>query len=447
MFIRNFFNDHLVKAVVIVLFTVSVTVIILFAVSTAQGSDKNATPLYRLLSSVLPINNPAEVTTYSLKNNETDYLVEKTPDEQQIDFTSLNLILCRRHGGKWTGVIKNPFYQDYRNEIKLTIRNLALAQGVRVTTENSSIFVPMKQYSKKVSLIFKTPADGYVTGTLCFYLDSRSPELRLYRSRIQYSFEKITEKLLTESDFDNNAIDIIRLFDTAAPEEDDGAIQQGSYKQYVHIRIPENRLYVKRWDTMLQRYVTVCSFVIAPGRPNRPSPLGRGIIYGKGRIVFRYLGGERAGQVVKVAQRFPGDEERGPVPYDKMRALYINVGGQMRYVIHSTTEYWNMGKMASAGCIRVGIDDMLKLYPIVQQDTPLHIEYETIDIHDGFITVYPDYYRRGTNTFSHAGAQLKKAGINIRLVDRHKLMELLENPESKPIPITALLISNEYTCR
>ncbi len=105
---------------------------------------------------------------------------------------------------------------------------------------------------------------------------------------------------------------------------------------------------------------------VAIGKPETPTPVGKGYIRSKGRIIFKYESGPRKGQIRKWSLLRNGKWVR--IPYSKMFGLGITVPGYNPYqfYIHSTTEDYTMGQAASSGCVRMRIKDMLELYPLVE---------------------------------------------------------------------------------
>ncbi|MFO1489594.1 MAG: L,D-transpeptidase [Kiritimatiellia bacterium] len=100
--------------------------------------------------------------------------------------------------------------------------------------------------------------------------------------------------------------------------------------------------------------------------------------------------------------RGPGKSSRGRIdptgetidmPYDRLRALKLELDGGRETILHATTEYWTIGFPVSHGCVGMNIDDMLKLYDLI--GTPpvdITITYQTVELRDGLLLFHPDVY-------------------------------------------------------
>ncbi|MBI2676618.1 MAG: L,D-transpeptidase [Candidatus Yanofskybacteria bacterium] len=111
---------------------------------------------------------------------------------------------------------------------------------------------------------------------------------------------------------------------------------------------------------------------IRVGKRGTPTPVGSGYVYEKReRPVFRYVDpGPQQGEVINYAECADGLKK---VVHSKMRALGIRIKNTDRYSIHSTTCSETIGKPLSNGCIGMTVQDMLKLYPLVQDKTIVKI--------------------------------------------------------------------------
>lgn len=70
--------------------------------------------------------------------------------------------------------------------------------------------------------------------------------------------------------------------------------------------------------------------------------------------------GDMAGQTVP-----------GGVPENPLKARWLGVNGAVG--IHGTSESGSLGSAASHGCIRMGVDDVIELYDLVDVGTPIYI--------------------------------------------------------------------------
>jgi len=141
------------------------------------------------------------------------------------------------------------------------------------------------------------------------------------------------------------------------------------------ISLPQQLILINLTTKTLEFYdqdklVFECSVRI--GKRGTPTPLGIGFVYEKrDRPIFRYVDpGPQQGQVVNYAECGDGLKK---VIHSKMRALGLNMKGEIKYSIHSTTCSETIGKPLSNGCIGMTVPDMLKLYPLVKEGTKVRI--------------------------------------------------------------------------
>lgn len=137
----------------------------------------------------------------------------------------------------------------------------------------------------------------------------------------------------------------------------------------------------------------IASFPVRTGKRDTSTATGHGQITEKReRIVFRYLEGPRAGQVITRTHLDPTGETID-MPYDRLRALKLEFDGGIETIMHSTTEYWTIGFPVSHGCVGMNIDDMLRLYDLVgQPPVGITITYQTVELRDGLLLFHPDVY-------------------------------------------------------
>ncbi|MCL4517368.1 MAG: L,D-transpeptidase family protein [Firmicutes bacterium] len=139
-------------------------------------------------------------------------------------------------------------------------------------------------------------------------------------------------------------------------------------------------------------------------------------------------------------------EGRDPVPPGPAnpigsRWLGINLDG---YGIHGTNDPGLIGKAVSKGCIRMRNEDVEELTELVRIGTPVRLAYETIVVEPDrkgeqyTITVYPDIYRKGTNTPAELWSKLVRQGIRTTIGDeqlRRILRAAAGKPEALPLDI------------
>lgn len=196
-----------------------------------------------------------------------------------------------------------------------------------------------------------------------------------------------------------------------------------SREQYIEIVIPENILYFYRLNHKANAYQLVRKYPVSIGKPRTQTPVGEGVIYTKGHILFKYQYGPKAGQVITVGHDEFGGEF--PIPYESMFGLYMIVNQSERFVIHSTTEYWTTGGAVSGGCVRLLIPDMLDLYPLVAAPIRVKIRYELFRRDSDLVTVYPDVYHRSSNLYHSLMEFFRSGGVNPIIFSADKIKKVL----------------------
>ncbi len=207
--------------------------------------------------------------------------------------------------------------------------------------------------------------------------------------------------------------------------------------RYIEIIIPENVLKFYMLDNRTKEFILKKTYPVSVGKPSTPSEIGEGIIYTKGKILFKYKYGKNRGQIVKYSRMPDGTKIR--IPYEKMRGLYMLINNSVKYVIHSTTEYWRIGAAVSGGCIRMLIGDMLEFYPYVKPVMKVKIVYKLFQLDDDLLTVYRDIYHRSFNMYKDLINFFKSRGINPLIFDQKKLKNLLYQPLPTTVSLNELL--------
>ena len=180
----------------------------------------------------------------------------------------------------------------------------------------------------------------------------------------------------------------------------------------------------------------VAAYSVRVGTPESPTPAGKGkIVEKRERVVLRYLEGEQKGEIIKRTHIDPTGETID-MPYDRLRGLAVQFDDGKELVIHSTTEYWTIGFPVSHMCIGLEIDDMLKLFDLIPEEPcDIVITYDTVELVDGSLHFYPDFYGYETNREARVialGVPVKdrvSARNRINIIDqdlRYRLEEALK---------------------
>ncbi len=201
--------------------------------------------------------------------------------------------------------------------------------------------------------------------------------------------------------------------------------------QHIKVNLPAYRL------TLMDKE-NVHEFKVGIGRGcmgRDRTPISEGKVYSKRKeVIFRYDHdvpdlGEKKGDIIKWNYTFDkeGRQINHHVRYDEMRGLGMKFwlhGKEVdKYVIHSTTDDFTIGTPSSGGCLRVGIEDMLRLYslvaPTVEEGTikPVRIQtrYDLVEAKDNAIELHADIYHLGADYTRLIVKEMNKAGYRGRL--------------------------------
>ncbi len=138
-------------------------------------------------------------------------------------------------------------------------------------------------------------------------------------------------------------------------------------REGIVINLAEQRLYYYGGDGAPQ------TFPIGIGREGLETPLGLT------RIVRRKEGPEWHPTAAARADdpTLPWVVKAGPENPLGTHALYL---GWPQYLIHGTNEPYGIGRRVSRGCIRLYPEDIVKLYEMVPDDTPVRVVDEPVKI-------------------------------------------------------------------
>lgn len=187
-----------------------------------------------------------------------------------------------------------------------------------------------------------------------------------------------------------------------------------SREQRIVVNIPAYKLFL---ISDSEKY----EFDVAVGKKDhgrRPTPVGKGVVSEKrDKIIFVYDQDipqldEKRGRKIIWTHTFDsnGKPVKYKIPYEKMRALAMEIREGNRvvkdFVIHSTTDEYTIGGPASDGCIRLRINDMLKLYDLVAPNVtkgklrlpvPLDLEYRLVEMKNDQILLHANLYNRNVS--------------------------------------------------
>ncbi len=154
--------------------------------------------------------------------------------------------------------------------------------------------------------------------------------------------------------------------------------------------------------------------------------------------------------VTEMAGISPGEEIKASDPRNPLGKLKIPLGGG--YLIHQAKSVNDLGSLVSHGCVRMLRSDLYDLaekitaaysWPVSLREIqrakrgsrmlaakldvtlPVDISYDTEVVEEGMLYLYPDVYRRGTNTVARLRDELVTHGVDSSEVDDRTLERML----------------------
>ncbi len=149
---------------------------------------------------------------------------------------------------------------------------------------------------------------------------------------------------------------------------------------------------------------------------------------------------------VEPYQKIPADDPDNP-----LGKIKIPLG--QAYLLHEAQSPADIGNLVSHGCVRVLRDDLFELTEMIAKarnlsisdaeiaaarknterrvinlkgDIPVDINYDSMVVENGVLTIYPDVYERKTNTIENLRAELQQFDVDTAKLDDAALEEMLD---------------------
>ncbi|MDQ3322547.1 MAG: L,D-transpeptidase [Acidobacteriota bacterium] len=149
---------------------------------------------------------------------------------------------------------------------------------------------------------------------------------------------------------------------------------------------------------------------------------------------------------VEPYERIPADD-----PLNPLGKIKIPLGDA--YLLHEAQSPSDVGNLVSHGCVRVLRDDIFDLTKKIVEarnldvskqeleaarknserrvinldgEIPVDINYDTMVVEKGVLSIYPDVYERKTNTIENLRAELANYGVDVSKIDEKTLEAMLD---------------------
>lgn len=220
------------------------------------------------------------------------------------------------------------------------------------------------------------------------------------------------------------------------------ALKGGDGDIRITVNVPAFRL------TMWQGDKEIKSTYVGVGRKNYPIPIG---MRSAEKIILNpdwippNSEWVRKSSKIEPYERIPADDPDNPLGKVK-----IPLG--QAYLLHEAQSASDIGNLVSHGCVRVMRDDLFDLTSMIVKarnlsvspaeiaaakhntdrrvidlngDIPVDINYDTMVVENGILTIYPDVYERSVNTVANLREELQKYGVDASAIDDATLNEMI----------------------
>ncbi len=221
-------------------------------------------------------------------------------------------------------------------------------------------------------------------------------------------------------------------------------------KKEIVVNVPAYKLkLVEKNETSTKEH----EFNIAVGglfEDRHPTPIGNGTVYEKRKRVLFFYGGDypqlkiKKGDVIKWNNTFtPEGKPTGfKVPYQRIRGIGMKIKRPsdgytyIDYVIHSALDDHTVGFAVSGGCLRVRMEDMLRLYDLVEpekedgiiKEVPLKINYDLVEMNNGNVILHANVYNKKIDYVSEFRKLVAKQGVEDKF-DYPKIEEIFKKAD------------------
>lgn len=233
------------------------------------------------------------------------------------------------------------------------------------------------------------------------------------------------------------------------------SLQPGDGKVSITVNVPAFTM------TLWQGNKEIKTYYVGVGRKNYPIPVG---LRTADKIIINpdWIPPDsewvRRSSSVEPYERIPADD-----PLNPLGKVKIPLGDA--YLLHEAESPKDLGNLVSHGCVRVLRDDLFDLTELIvkalnlpvsrneisarRKDTkrevielggeiPVDINYDSMVVESGILSIYPDVYDRKTNTIENLRAELTANGIDASVFSSEDLRAAIDRVTSEKKFVVAL---------
>jgi lipoprotein-anchoring transpeptidase ErfK/SrfK len=201
--------------------------------------------------------------------------------------------------------------------------------------------------------------------------------------------------------------------------------------------------------TLWQGGREIKSYYVGVGRKNYPIPVG---MRSADKIILNpnWIPPDsewvRKSADIEPYQKIPADD-----PLNPLGKIKIPLG--QAYLLHEAQSPSDIGNLVSHGCVRVLRDDLFEMTQMISKarnlsisndeiaaarknterrvinlngDIPVDINYDSMVVENGVLSIYPDVYEKKTNTVENLRAELQQFDVDTAKLDDAALKEMLD---------------------
>lgn len=220
-------------------------------------------------------------------------------------------------------------------------------------------------------------------------------------------------------------------------------LQAGKGNIHLSVNVPQFLLTVWQGDKEIKTYY------VGVGRKNFPIPTG---MRSAEKIILNpdwippNSEWVRKSSSIEPYERIPASSSENP-----LGKIKIPLGDA--YLLHEADSKNDIGNLVSHGCVRVLREDIFDLTQLIVkamnlsisqdeinaakndskrrvielgQEIPVDINYNTMVVENGILTIYPDVYEKNTNTVEELKAELEGNKIDASKIDAETLKSMLD---------------------
>jgi lipoprotein-anchoring transpeptidase ErfK/SrfK len=227
-----------------------------------------------------------------------------------------------------------------------------------------------------------------------------------------------------------------------------GRLEPGNGNVRITVNVPAFKM------TLWQGGKEIKSNYVGVGRKNFPIPVGT---RSADKIILNpdWIPPDsewvRRSSGIEPYERIPADDPDNP-----LGSIKIPLG--QAYLLHEAQSASDLGSLVSHGCVRVMSEDLFEVTRMIararnlsitdreidaargnknrrvielNEEVPVDINYDTMVVENGVLTIYPDVYERNANTSENLRAELRAFDVEVSNLGDEVLTQMLDKVDGE----------------